>query len=50
MAKKLLEQLRDALRTQHYSHRTEQAYVEWVRRFILFHNRGGLAAACAPEA
>lgn len=35
---KLLTQLRDAIRTRHYSPRTEEAYVMWVRRFILFHN------------
>ena len=35
----LLEQLRDALRARHYSYRTEQAYVEWARRFILFHKK-----------
>ncbi len=36
---KLLDRMRDILRTQHYSLRTEQAYVEWVRRFILFHQK-----------
>jgi len=36
---KLLEQLRDAIRVRHYSLRTETAYVAWVRRFILFHNK-----------
>ena len=35
----LLESLRSAIRTRHYSIRTEQAYVEWVRRFILFHGK-----------
>ena len=39
MAKKLLEQLRDALRLKHYSYRTEEAYLDWVKRFILFHNK-----------
>lgn len=33
----LLEQLRDALRTRHYSRRTEAAYVSWARRFAIFH-------------
>jgi hypothetical protein len=33
---RLLEQLREATRYKHYSYRTEQAYVHWVRRFILF--------------
>ena len=37
--KKLLDQMRESLRTRHYSLRTEEAYVEWVRRFILFHNK-----------
>jgi site-specific recombinase XerD len=33
---KLLDQVRDALRARHYSLRTEEAYVQWVRRFIIF--------------
>ena len=36
---KLLDQLRDRLRVKHYSIRTEQAYVDWVRRLILFHGK-----------
>ncbi len=36
---KLLEQLRTHLRTRHYSIRTETAYIDWVRRFILYHNK-----------
>ncbi len=36
MAKKLLEQMRDALRLKHYSYRTEEAYLDWVKRYILF--------------
>lgn len=35
---KLLDQLREALRIRHYSHRTEQTYCSWVNRFIYFHN------------
>jgi hypothetical protein len=35
----LLEQLRDALRRRHYSYRTEQSYVHWVRRFIYYHGK-----------
>jgi len=34
---KLLDVLRTALRTRHYSIRTEESYIGWVRRFILFH-------------
>lgn len=37
--KKLLEQVRDRLRLKHYSIRTERAYVQWIRRYILFHNK-----------
>lgn len=36
---KLLERLRSAIRTRHYSIRTEEAYTSWVKRFILFHNK-----------
>ena len=35
-APKLLDQLRDKIRVKHYSIRTEHAYVDWARRFILF--------------
>ncbi len=36
---KLLDRVRQEARLRHYSHRTEQAYVSWVRRFILFHRK-----------
>jgi len=36
---KLLDRLRAEIRVRHYSLRTEQAYVDWVRRFILFHGK-----------
>jgi len=36
---KLLDQLRKTLRLKHYSLKTEKSYVNWVRRFILFHNK-----------
>lgn len=38
-APRLLDQLRERLRSLHYSIRTEGAYVDWVRRFILFHGK-----------
>lgn len=38
-AKKLLDQVSDAIRIKHYSFRTEKTYVEWIKRFILFHNK-----------
>jgi integron integrase len=37
--RKLLDQVRDVMRLKHYSHRTEQSYVDWIRRYILFHNK-----------
>jgi len=37
--KRLLEQVRDAIRLRNYSLRTEQAYTTWVRRYILFHHK-----------
>ncbi len=35
---KLLDQVRQALRVRHYSPRTEEAYVRWIRRFVVFHD------------
>jgi site-specific recombinase XerD len=37
--KKLLDQYSEFLRNRHYSHRTEQTYVSWVRQFILYHKK-----------
>ena len=34
---KLLDRVRHAIRTRHYSRRTAQAYVDWIRRYIAFH-------------
>ncbi len=36
---KLLERMRIHLRTRHYSIRTEEAYIDWVKRFIFFHGK-----------
>jgi integron integrase len=36
---RLLAQVRNRIRRKHYSIRTEQAYVEWIRRFVLHHNK-----------
>jgi integrase len=36
---KLLDQVRQRLRVKHYSIRTEDAYVGWIRRYILFHGK-----------
>jgi hypothetical protein len=35
----LLDQVRDQISTLHYSLRTEEAYLKWVREFILFHGK-----------
>jgi integron integrase len=36
---KLLDQVRDVIRRKHYSFRTERTYIDWIRRFILFHGK-----------
>jgi hypothetical protein len=36
---RLLDQVRAAIRIRHYSYRTEQQYVAWIRRFIIFHGK-----------
>lgn len=36
---RLLDQVRDAIRVRHYSLRTEASYLQWIKRFILFHNK-----------
>ena len=36
---KLLDQVRERIRYKHYSIRTERAYVDWIRRYILFHGK-----------
>jgi integron integrase len=47
--KKLLDQLRDAIRAKHYSHRTEQTYLDWCKRYILYHNKRHPAEMGVPE-
>jgi integron integrase len=46
---KLLAQLRSALRSRHYSQRTEKAYVMWVRRFVHFHDLRNPSGMAEPE-
>lgn len=36
---RLLGQVWDKLRLRHYSYRTEQSYITWIKRFIFFHNK-----------
>ncbi len=46
---KLLAQVREKIRYKHYSLRTEKAYVGWIRRFILFHDKRHPATMGARE-
>ncbi len=41
--------MRDAIRTQHYSYRTEEAYVGWIRRFIFSHHTRHPSEMGPPE-
>ncbi len=36
---KLLDQVHQAIRTRHYSPKTEEAYIGWIKRYIFFHNK-----------
>jgi integron integrase len=46
---KLLDQVRSVLRLKHMSYRTEEAYVSWIRRFVLFHDKRHPAEMGAAE-
>jgi site-specific recombinase XerD len=46
---KLLDQARLVLRLRHMSYRTEIAYLSWIKRFILFHDKRHLKEMGAPE-
>ena len=46
---RLLDRVRDAVRARHYSRRTEEAYVAWIRRYIFFHGKRHPAEMGAPE-
>lgn len=48
-ALKLLDQVRDKIRLKHYSLRTEQAYIDWIKRFVLFHHKRHPAEMGAVE-
>ena len=37
--KKLLEQVSDIIRLKHYSYKTEKSYLNWIKRYIIFHNK-----------
>ena len=46
---KLLEQVRGLIRLKHYSIRTEDAYIHWIKRYILFHNKRHPEEMGVPE-
>ena len=46
---RLLDRVREAVRTRHYSRRTEKAYVAWTKRYIFFHGKRHPAEMGAPE-
>jgi integron integrase len=46
---RLLDRVRAALRLRHYSRRTEEAYVAWIRRYILFHGKRHPTEMGAPK-
>lgn len=47
--KRLLDRARDLMRVKHYSIRTEETYLQWIKDFILYHNKRHPAAMGAPE-
>ena len=46
---RLLDRVRDKIRLRHYSIRTEQAYLDWIRRFILYHGKRHPETLGGPE-
>ena len=36
---RLLDQVRNALRVRHYSLRTQESYIQWIKRYTFFHNK-----------
>lgn len=47
--KRLMDQVRDALLLKHSSYRTEQAYVGWITRYVLYHGKRHPNEMGAPE-
>ena len=46
---RLLDRVRDRIRVKHYSLRTEEVYLDWIKRFILFHGKRRPEQMAAPE-
>jgi Phage integrase, N-terminal SAM-like domain len=40
--KKLFERVSDVIRLKHYSYKTEKGYVNWIKHYIIFHNKSHL--------
>lgn len=47
--RRLVDALRERIRVKHYSHRTEQAYLGWIRRFITYHKGRHPREMSGPE-
>jgi integrase len=46
---RLLDRVREAIAARHYSHRTEKAYIHWIKRYIFFHGKRHPIEMGAPE-
>ncbi len=46
---RLLDQVSDAIRRRHYSYRTEESYIRWIKRFVLFSGKRHPRELGAPE-
>ena len=49
MEVRLLDRVRQAIRVRHYSRRTEEAYTQWIRRYIVFHGKAHPSTLGTPE-
>ena len=48
--RELIRTVRDVLRDKHYSIHTERTYVDWIKRYILFHDKRHPRDVATPEA
>ena len=49
---KLLDRVRNEIRTRHYGRQTEKTYVHWIKRFIFFHGKphpAEMGGTCVPR-
>jgi hypothetical protein len=49
LPKKLLDQVREAIRLKHYAYHTEETYVQWIHRYIIFQAKLNLEVAIAIQ-